>query len=112
MGMEMKELFKKILFKKLSKTDIAIGRVTPKDRVASLIKKLHPYQFGNGLIRIGPRGDGGYLVPDDLRDIQACFSPGVSTMSEFELGCLNNGMEIYLLLWAVVLIHMQLRQME
>src|SRR3989338_191988 len=96
MGMKMKELFKKILFKKLSKTNIVIGRVTPKEKVASLIKKLHPYQFDNGLIRIGPNRDGGYLVPDDLKDIEACFSPGVDTMSEFELGCLNKGMKIYL----------------
>lgn len=36
------------------------------------------------LIRLGPNGDGGYLVPDDLTGIEACFSPGVCATSEFE----------------------------
>ena len=36
------------------------------------------------LIRLGGRGDGAYLLPDDLQDIQACFSPGVSDSKLFE----------------------------
>ncbi|WP_297771655.1 FkbM family methyltransferase [uncultured Roseovarius sp.] len=36
------------------------------------------------LIRIGGKGDGGYLLPDDLSGIRHCFSPGVSTTADFE----------------------------
>ncbi|MBN1186151.1 MAG: hypothetical protein JXB49_27980 [Bacteroidales bacterium] len=67
-----------------------------KDKVIALISKLHPYKLNKDLIRIGPEGDGGYLVPDDLEGIKACFSPGVDKISEFELECLNRGMDIYL----------------
>ena len=73
-----------------------ILRTTPKEKVINFIKKLHPVRTQFDLIRIGPNGDGGYLVPDDLNGIQACFSPGVYKISEFELWCLNHGMEIYL----------------
>jgi len=36
------------------------------------------------LIRFGANADGGYLIPDDLRDIEYCFSPGVGTKADFE----------------------------
>ena len=36
------------------------------------------------LIRLGGRGDGAYLIPDDLENIQACFSPGVCNSKFFE----------------------------
>ena len=36
------------------------------------------------LVRIGGEGDGGYLLPDDLKGIRNCFSPGVSTTADFE----------------------------
>jgi hypothetical protein len=46
---------------------------------------LRPVETGWELRRIGNRGDGGYLVPDDLLDIAGCISPGVSEMMDFEL---------------------------
>lgn len=64
--------------------------------VTSLIRKLHPYRFENDLIRVGPNKDGGYLIPNDLEGIHACFSPGVGDCSEFELWCFNRGIEIFL----------------
>lgn len=65
-------------------------------RIRSLITRLHPLNAGVPLIRLGPSGDGGYLVPDDLAGIEACFSPGVSDISGFELDCANRGMQVYL----------------
>ena len=35
-------------------------------------------------IRIGGENDGGYIVPNDLKDIKYCFSPGVGSVSKFE----------------------------
>lgn len=48
------------------------------------IGMLRPVRTQHPLIRIGGAGDGGYLVPDDLEGLTACFSPGVSDSSDFE----------------------------
>lgn len=69
---------------------------TPKEDVIAFIKKLRPYNTGIKLIRMGSKKDGGYLVPDDIEGIAACFSPGVNTVSEFEMHCHEKKMKIYL----------------
>lgn len=48
------------------------------------------------LVRIGGSGDGGYLVPDDLDGIAACFSPGVATTAKFELEFARRGIKCFL----------------
>lgn len=48
------------------------------------ISLLIPKACSHELIRVGGTGDGAYLVPDDLADIDACFSPGVSNLINFE----------------------------
>ncbi len=70
--------------------------MTDTETLHSFIKTLHPIQQDKELIRLGPNGDGGYLVPDDLGGIEACFSPGVSNVSGFERDCANRGMKIFL----------------
>jgi hypothetical protein len=67
-----------------------------KEKILNLIKKLHPIKTEYELIRVGPRGDGGYLLPNDLGGILDCFSPGVGAMSGFELECAKRGMDIFL----------------
>jgi hypothetical protein len=62
----------------------------------ALVKSLAPLNASKDLIRLGPDGDGGYLVPDDLSGIEACFSPGVSSVSGFEKACAERGMKIFL----------------
>lgn len=52
--------------------------------LASFFRKFAPYENGYPLIRIGRNGDGGYLVPNDLAGIEACYSPGVGDSWEFE----------------------------
>lgn len=69
---------------------------TPRADLAALIERLHPVLGGHDLIRLGPDGDGGYLVPDALDGIEACFSPGVNTVSGFELDCAERGMRVFL----------------
>lgn len=64
--------------------------------VVGLIRKLRPLDCGFDLIRIGGNGDGGYLIPDDLAGIEYCFSPGVSTISEFENDLADRGIKSYL----------------
>ena len=50
-------------------------------------KKRGPVKTEHELIRIGGSKDGGYLVPNDLSGIQACFSPGVSDLADFKKIC-------------------------
>ncbi|MEI6719645.1 MAG: hypothetical protein WCO67_02690 [Betaproteobacteria bacterium] len=91
--------------KKLLKTPainiLGLGRVYPtalttRDAILPLIESLHPLDPGVPLIRMGPPGDGGYLVPDDLAGVEACFSPGVSLISGFEKDCANLGMKVFM----------------
>jgi hypothetical protein len=42
--------------------------------------KASPFDF----LRIGGSGDGAYLVPNDLENVEVCFSPGVSNRKSFE----------------------------
>jgi hypothetical protein len=64
--------------------------------VLNLLKRLWPQDSGKQLIRIGGDGDGGYLVPDDLEGIEYCFSPGVSTSSDFENQLADRGIRSFL----------------
>ena len=52
--------------------------------VNSSLNLLKPQKSPYKLIRIGGNKDGAYLVPDDLKNIKACFSPGVSNRKDFE----------------------------
>lgn len=89
------------LLKSAAMNVLALGkayptRLTPEHDVHSLIESLAPRFSGKELIRFGPARDGGYLVPDDLAAIGACFSPGVSILSGFEKDCADRGMDVFL----------------
>lgn len=92
----MIRIIKKTIRTYLNKKGLSIDRFTDKDKLISLIEKLHPYYTDKDLIRLGTNGDGGYLVPDDIEGISACFSPGVGNLTSFEQDCLNYGMQVYL----------------
>lgn len=57
----------------------------PWTEVQEMFRSLQPMQTEHDLVRIGPDFDGGYLVPDDLDDLRAVFSPGVSETLGFDL---------------------------
>jgi len=57
---------------------------------------LRPVATTTPLIRVGAFGDGGYLVPDDLHGIAACYSPGVSRQSTFELDLAEHGIPSFM----------------
>ncbi len=87
---------KDIIKNQLRKRRLYVEKSTSVKDVVSLIKKMHPVQTSIPLIRLGSSKDGGYLVPDDLKNIAACFSPGVGRMSDFEMACLSKGMKLFL----------------
>ena len=67
-----------------------------REDLLTLISQFQPVETDKELIRIGGESDGGYLVPNDLKGIEACFSPGVGGKSRFELECADMGMKIYM----------------
>ncbi|MGB8860110.1 MAG: FkbM family methyltransferase, partial [Ilumatobacteraceae bacterium] len=71
-------------------------RLTDHSAVEGLLDRLHPVLTDKELIRLGPRGDGGYLVPDDLAGIEMLFSPGVDRISGFEKDCAELGMRVFM----------------
>ncbi len=89
------QLLKNVLADRLCPR-LFVTKLTRKEDMLDLIGALKPVTTEHPLIRLGPADDGGYLVPDDLQGINACFSPGVSTSSDFELACAKRGMQIYL----------------
>lgn len=64
--------------------------------VRALLRLLRPVDGGVDLVRLGPDGDGGYLLPDDLAGVDYLFSPGVSTESGFEAELAERGMRVFM----------------
>jgi len=80
----------------LAKSKKFLTKMTPINEVKELLELLYPIKCQKDLIRLGPESDGGYLVPDDLDGIEACFSPGVSSVSGFEKDCANRNIKVFL----------------
>lgn len=89
-------MIRRIIKTLFAKQGIILSKASEKENVNNFIKSLYPYLTPFDLIRLGPNCDGGYLVPNDLVGIEACFSPGVDKVSEFENDCLKYGMKIFL----------------
>ncbi len=73
-----------------------LARPAQRARVEALLERLRPRGTQQPLTRIGPTGDGGYLVPDDLEGITACISPGVSLEVGFDHALAERGIDVYL----------------
>lgn len=69
---------------------------TDEGLIRSLIDSLHPIASDKKLVRMGSSNDGGYLLPDDLEGVTACFSPGVADSSSLEARCAELGMNVYM----------------
>jgi hypothetical protein len=67
----------------------------------SALKLIQPKPSPVPLIRIGGSEDGGYLVPDDLENLAACFSPGVAESSHFELAMAEKGIPSFMANYSV-----------
>ena len=66
-----------------------LQRMMSPRRIMRLIRNIRPRRTPLELVRIGADADGGYLVPNDLDGIAACFSPGVEANASFEIDLLN-----------------------
>jgi hypothetical protein len=87
------EKFNKFFIKKYS---YGLFPTVKYQKIKKLINSLKVYDLGYPLIRVGPKGDGGYLVPDLLKNIKVCFSPGVGQIHGFEMDLLKRGIKVYM----------------
>lgn len=87
---------KKRIITAAEKAGYVIVRRTSESEVLELLRSLYPKNSGHALIRMGGEKDGGYLIPNDLEGVSACFSPGVDETSAFERDCAGRGMELFL----------------
>jgi hypothetical protein len=92
----MQTMLRNLAFEVLAKGHAFPTTQTARADIERLIGHLQPMAVSLPLVRLGPNGDGGYLVPDDLVGIEACFSPGVAQVSGFELDCAQRGMKVFM----------------
>ena len=64
---------------------ILINKPVSSDEVKQFIHRFKNNFKSVKLLRVGGDGDGGYLMPDILQNIDYCFSPGVDFTANFEL---------------------------
>jgi hypothetical protein len=78
------------------KLGVVANNAVGEKRIKELISSLQPVKVQKPLIRVGPQGDGGYLVPDDLEGITASFSPGIGPVSTFDEAIANMGINVFM----------------
>lgn len=61
------------------------------------LTSLVPIQTEHELIRMGPKSDGGYLLPNDLENIGMCVSPGTGNATGFETDLLRYQIHSFLI---------------
>jgi len=73
---------------------LSVAMQADRKAVQDLVDQLHPVVTEHPLIRLGGRGDGGYLIPDDLMGVVACFSPG--GLANFEASLIERSIPCFL----------------
>lgn len=76
--------------------DIRITNIQPNNELHKFLLTINPIETNYELIRVGGNADGGYLIPNDLDGIKHCFSPGVSTVANFENDLTLRGITCFL----------------
>lgn len=75
---------------------LTLGKTAKPNDIERFMQSLHPIETEHGLVRYGGDRDGGYLIPDDLEGVTACFSPGVSKIARFEEDIAARGIKCFL----------------
>lgn len=79
----------------------SLSKTSSNRSLEKFFTSIRPIAIKNKLIRIGGEGDGGYLVPDDLNNINACFSLGIWRISKFEEHLAKIGIKSFMLDYSV-----------
>lgn len=80
----------------LAPAGIFPGKTTKAIDLRAWVDSMRVTPTKQEFIRLGPKHDGGYLIPEDLDGIKYCFSPGVASCSDLELELAKRGMQIFL----------------
>lgn len=76
---------------------ISLNKAALSVDTAESLKMLEPVDgFRGAMIRLGGHADGSYCIPDDLKGITHCFSPGVGPSSAFELDVAKRDIQVAL----------------
>jgi hypothetical protein len=92
----MKDFLRNFLRFVLDILGLDLVRSSSRREFHKFFTRLQPYKTNIPLIRAGGNHDGGYLLPDDLSDLDAVYSPGVAESSDFEAFFLAQGLRCYL----------------
>lgn len=84
------------VIRQLARRGLKVTPLVERARLEGFLRAVRPWDTGHRLLRIGGDADGGYLVPDDLEGIAACFSPGVSTVADFESDLAARGIDCFM----------------
>ena len=71
-------------------------KTTEREKVLQFLDATRPLKTEHKLIRTGGELDGGYLIPDDMDGVKYCFSPGVSSVADFENDLAKRGIKSFL----------------
>jgi hypothetical protein len=80
---------------------LSVSKTISRAHLVSLIQRVSPVSSPFPLVRVGGPLDGGYLLPDDLNGISACFSPGVALSATFEIGVAERSIPSYMVDYSV-----------
>ncbi len=94
--MPLRQLLGDAIKRTILNSGFVIHSAASAHKALSAIRRYHPVQTNSDLIRVGGRHDGGYLLPDDLEGVVACFSPGVALTATFEEDMIARGIPCYL----------------
>ncbi len=72
------------------------GQLTSTKDVREFLSLISPTSSMLNPIRVGPLSDGGYVVPKEIFEVKALFSPGVAQSSDFELEFASRGIPCFL----------------
>ncbi len=64
--------------------NLYVEKKTSKKNISRILKKLLPRKIDHDLIRLGDDNDGGYLVPNDFKNLNKNYSAGIGDLSKFE----------------------------
>lgn len=63
---------------------IIVQKTAPRKDIELFFRRFREKYVSIELVRVGGENDGGYLVPNNFKNVQYCFSPGVADTAEFE----------------------------
>jgi hypothetical protein len=84
------------IYRSLLGRNFAVSPYAHRTEIAAFLRSVRPVTTEHPLVRFGGPGDGGYLMPDDLAGVRTCFSPGVSTVADFEEDLARRGVRSFM----------------